>query len=192
MDKESYLKKIESYIMPSVGLRAYLNYILHEDAFKRKKTIKLSDKYFSPLLFISSGTLRLYSLEEDGETTIMFWYKNQFLIQMLMLHHYCERELYIEFLEDSKIIGYPEKHSANLFKLFPEYRELASKIYQAQIATLIQHSISLAQLDSSERFESLMKSNPELFNTCDLKIIANYLGIHPKVLSLLRSKAVKR
>jgi L-amino acid N-acyltransferase YncA len=84
MEKESYFKTIGSYITLSIGLRAYLNYILHEDAFNRKHTLKLSDKYFSTLLFISTGTLRLYSTKEDEETTILFWQKNQFCERILI------------------------------------------------------------------------------------------------------------
>jgi len=192
MEKESYFKKIEYYLNPSVGLKSYLNYILHQDTFKKKQAIKLSDKYFSTLLFINTGTLRLYSITEDEETTILFWQKNQFLMPITMLGTYTKTDLYIEFLEDSTITAYKEKHNSNLYKLFPEYRELISRICQQHLAELILHSTSLAHLDTTTRFENLMKSNPELFNRCDLKIIANYLGIHPKVLSHLRSKAVKR
>lgn len=192
MKKESYFETFESYVKPSVGLRAYLGYILREDIFKRKKTICLADNYFAPLLFLSSGTLRLYTVEEETETTILFWHRNQFITQMLMLQKYSQRDFYVEFLEDSTIITFAEKHSPNLFKVFPEYSDFTGKVYQNQISSLIKQSISLSKLSVKERYEELMKTNPELFNLCDLKIIANYLGIHPKVLSLLRSKAVKR
>jgi hypothetical protein len=192
MEKESYFKKIENYLNPSVGLRSYLNYILHHSTFKKKHSLKLSDKYFSTLLFINTGTLRLYSIKEEEETTILFWQQNQFIVPATMLSIYTQTEIYVEFLEDSSITAYKDKHTPNLYKVFPEYRELISKIYQQQIAELIIHSTELAHQDTNTRFENLMKSNPELFNLCDLKIIANYLGIHPKVLSHLRSKAVKR
>ncbi|WP_426330102.1 Crp/Fnr family transcriptional regulator [Pedobacter sp. R-06] len=192
MEKEIYFEKMQAHLKPSIGLKAYLNYILQEDDFKRKKTIKLSDKLFDTLIFIESGTLRIYSRNEDGDTTIIFWFKKVFLPHMALLQQYATDELYVEFLEDSKILSFPQKHIPNLFKLFPEYRELEARIYQSHISKILQHSSALAHLDTLQRYEQLMETNPELFNLCELKNIANFLGIHPKVLSLLRSKAAKR
>jgi hypothetical protein len=192
MEKESYFKKIEHYLNPSVGLKSYLNYILHHSTFTKKYTLKLSDKYFSTLLFINTGTLRLYSIKEEEEITILFWQQNHFIVPVTMLNTYTQTEIYVEFLEETTITTYKDKHTSNLYKLFPEYRELISKIYQQQIAELFIHATALAHQDTNTRFENMMKTNSELFNLCDLKIIANYLGIHPKVLSHLRSKAVKR
>lgn len=192
MERESYFKKIEQYIKPSIGLKSYLNYILKEYTFKKKQTVKVSDEYFSTLAFISTGTLRLYVIKEGEERTILFWQKSQFLTPLFMLGKYIEREVYVEFLEDCTIFGYLETHTANMNKLFREYKDLINKLYQQQIAELILHAESLAHLTATARFENLMKSKPELFNICELKIIADFLGIHPKVLSLLRSKSVKR
>ena len=192
MERESYFKKIEQYIKPSIGLKSYLNYIVQEYTFKKKQTVKLSDEYLSTMAFISTGTLRLYAIKEGEERTILFWQKGQFLTPLFMLGKYTEKEVYVEFLEDSTIIGYAETHTSNMNKLFREFKELINNLYQQQIAELILHAESLAHLTATARFENLMKSKPELFNLCELKIIADYLGIHPKVLSLLRSKAVKR
>nr|WP_315424849.1 hypothetical protein [uncultured Pedobacter sp.] len=192
MEQESYFKKIEYYLTPSAGLKSYLNYSLHERIFKKKQTIEISDEYFSTLAYISTGTLRLYAVKEGKERTILFWQKDQFLPPLFMLGKYIKKEVFVEFLEDAIIIGYPEIHTDNMNKLFRDYRELINKLYQEQISELILHAESLAHLNAKVRFENLMKSKPELFNLCELKIIADYLGIHPKVLSLLRSKAVKR
>lgn len=192
MEKESYFEKIGSYLNPSVGLKSYLNYILYQSTFKKRQTLKLSDKFFSTPIFISSGTLRLYYIKEEEETTVLFRQKNEFIVPSTMLGIYTQTELHVEFLEDSILTVYKDKHTPNLYKLFPEYRELINKLYQQQIAELIIHSTELAHQDTNTRFENLMKRNPELFNLCGLKIIANYLGIHPKVLSQLRSKSVKR
>ncbi|MBE5320023.1 hypothetical protein IM793_12695 [Pedobacter sp. MR2016-19] len=192
MENESYFKKIECYLKPSYVLKCYLNHSLHERRFNKKQTVKVSELYSSPLIFISKGTLRLYAVKEKEETTILFWQKDRFLTSLLMLGEYAGKEMYVEFLEDSAIIAYKEIYTGNLYKVFPEYRELINKLYQQQIAELILYATSLAHLSSTARFNNLMKSKPELFNLCELKIIANYLGIHPKVLSRLRAKAVKR
>ncbi|QXU41447.1 Crp/Fnr family transcriptional regulator [Pedobacter sp. D749] len=192
MENENYFKRIEFYLMPSHGLKCYLNYIKREDKFEKKQTIKIDELFCSSLLFIDKGTLRLYAVKEEEETTILFWQKNRFLTSLLMLEEYAEKEFYVEFLEDSTIIRYKEIHTSNLYKLFDEFGGFVNKLYQHQIAELILHATSLAHLNSTARFNNLMKSKPELFNLCELKIIANYLGIHPKVLSRLRAKAVKR
>ncbi|MBB6237533.1 CRP-like cAMP-binding protein [Pedobacter sp. AK013] len=192
MEEENYFKKITDHLKPSVGLKNYLRYVLQKRAFKKKQTIAVTDPYFSTLLFIGTGTLRLYAIREEEETTILFWQKNQFLTPMFMLGNYLEKEVYVEFLEDTTLIGYRQTHTANLYKLFPEYREIINRLYQQQLAALMRHAEALAYLNTSTRFENLMKAKPELFTLCRLKIIADYLGIHPKVLSLLRSKAVKK
>lgn len=47
----------------SYGLKCYLNYSLHERMFNKKQTVKVSQLYSSPLIFISNGTLRLYAVK---------------------------------------------------------------------------------------------------------------------------------
>ncbi|QDW23961.1 Crp/Fnr family transcriptional regulator [Pedobacter sp. KBS0701] len=192
MENESYFKKIECYLKPSYGLKCYLNYSLHERTFNKKQAVKVSELFSSSLIFISKGTLRLYAVKEEEETTILFWQKDRLLTSLLTLGEYTGKEIYAEFLEDSAIIAYREIHTGNLYNIFPQYRELINKLYQEQISDLILHAESLAHLTANARFNNLMKLKPELFNLCELKVIANYLGIHPKVLSRLRAKAVKR
>lgn len=192
MEKETYFQQLEFYQKPSIGLKSYLTYILQEEKFKRKQTIKLADISFNTTVFIVSGTVRLFFFDEEKEITVHFYPKNTFLPHMNLLSGYFKQELMFEFLEDSVLLGFPEKHFANLFKLFPEYWKLEARISQSIVCTLMEHSISLAHLDSRRRLENLMASWPELFIVCELKHIANFLGIHPKVLSQLRSKALKR
>ncbi|GGH03063.1 Crp/Fnr family transcriptional regulator [Pedobacter zeae] len=192
MENESYFKKIGVYLSTSYALRCYLGYIQEEHVFKKKQVINVSDRYFSTLLFVGTGTLRLYAVKNEEEATILFWQKGQFIPPMHTLGQDTQKEIYIEFLEETTLIGYSEKHTTNLYKLFPEFQELISKLYQQQVTELIMHAQSLAHLNASGRFNALMKSKPALFNLCELKIIANYLGIHPKVLSRLRAEAVKK
>jgi len=192
MEKETYFHYLESFQKLSIGLRSYLTYILQEEKFKRKQTIKPADIFFNTTVFIVSGTVRLYFFGEEKEITVHFYPKNTFLPHMNLLSGYFKQELMFEFLEDSVLLGFPEKHIANLFKLFPEYWKLEARISQSILCTLMEHSISLAHLDSRRRLENLMASWPELFIVSELKHIANFLGIHPKVLSQLRSKALKR
>ncbi len=192
MEENDYLKAIRNYISPSFGLTCYLNLLLRERTFKKKETLKLTDEYCTVLLFISSGTLRLYTLDAEEETTLLFWHQHQFVVPMATLTHYTGAELFIEFLDDATLTGYSDKHTANLYKLFPEYRVLMNQLYQQQLAALLLHTTTLARLNANARFNQLMHSRPELFNLCDLKTIASYLGIHPKVLSRLRSKAIKK
>ncbi|WP_406823938.1 Crp/Fnr family transcriptional regulator [Pedobacter sp. KACC 23697] len=192
MEQSNYLKRIKDYVTPSFGLNSYLNYILQDRHFKKKETIDVSDPYFTTLLFIRTGTLRLYTVQDEEETTILFRQSNQFMLPLYMLSSYIGKEIYVEFLEDSTLTGYRDKHTNNLYKLFPEYRELISQLYQHLLAELIMHATALARLSASARFNHLMQIWPGLFNLCDLKPIANYLGIHPKVLSRLRSQALKK
>ncbi|SFA42178.1 cAMP-binding domain of CRP or a regulatory subunit of cAMP-dependent protein kinases [Pedobacter suwonensis] len=192
MEENSYLKTIRNYISPSFGLSCYLNLLLKERTFKKKETLKLADEYCAVLLFISSGTLRLYTIDAEEETTLLFWHQHQFIVPMATLGNYTEGKLFIEFLDDATLTGYSDKHTANLYKLFPEYRVLMNKLYQHQLAALLLHTTALSRLNANARFNQLMHTRPELFNLCDLKTIASYLGIHPKVLSRLRSKAVKK
>lgn len=192
MEQSNYLKRIKDYVTLSFGLNSYLNYILQDRHFKKKETIDVSDPYFTTLLFIRTGTLRLYTVQDEEETTILFLQNNQFMIPFSMLCSYIGKEIYVEFLEDSTLTGYRDKHTNNLYKLFPEYRELINQLYQHQLAESIMHATALARLSASARFNHLMQVWPGLFNLCDLKPIANYLGIHPKVLSRLRSQALKK
>lgn len=192
MEENSYLKTIRNYITPSYGLTSYLNVIVQEHTFKKKETIQVSDQYCFGLLFISTGTLRLYTVKEEEETTVLFWHHHQFLVPMAALGSYIEGEIFIEFLEDSILMGYHDKHTAGLYKIFPEYPKLINTLYQQQLALVIQHTTGLAMLSAKARFHHLMLTSPQLFNLCDLKTIASYLGIHPKVLSRLRSQALNK
>ena len=53
---------------------------------------------------------------------------------------------------------------------------------------IVQQSLDLQTLTAKERYESLLRKYPEIFQKVPLYHIANYLGIAPKSLSRIRSE----
>jgi CRP-like cAMP-binding protein len=80
----------------------------------------------------------------------------------------------------------------NLFHALPEFREFGRSVLVKGFATLKTRMLSMITETAEQRYDALLKTNPEIFQHAALKHIASYLGITDTSLSRIRKEYSKK
>ncbi|KRT17767.1 hypothetical protein ASU31_00265 [Pedobacter ginsenosidimutans] len=193
MNKEKYLSALGTNIAVSVGLGAYISYVLANEHYTARQTIILEGSVINHTAFLNSGSARLYLQNEDNEEhTLLFYQENNFFSIEQGAKPYKDNDLYIEFLEDSEVCLIPDKHIENLYKLFPEYHQIQNGLNRNIKEILFLHQLNLSTLDAEKKYNQFLNQFPHISMVCEQKKIASFLGIDPKTLSRLRGKPKRK
>lgn len=157
--------------------------------FPKKTALFEPDRYEPDLYILAKGTARVYIINEQGEEVsyILFLEKSVLLSFDGYLHQMPSYE-YIELLEDSVL--YHLKTEA-LKQLYLEDLEICNfgRILSDYFAYQTEaRFIDRLSLSATERYQKLMKDNPEVLQRIPLKYIASHLGITQVSLSRIRAK----
>lgn len=160
--------------------------ILKNDFFLREG--KLCNEY----LFLDKGFMRAFAIDTNGnDVTTSFYSGNQLVFEMSSFFNRTPSKENIQALTDCSgwFITYDELN--NLFHALPEFREFGRHILVRGFTSLKTRMLSTITETAEERYERLIKSNPEIFQFAPLKFIASYLGVTDTSLSRIRKKSVK-
>jgi CRP/FNR family transcriptional regulator, anaerobic regulatory protein len=159
---------------------------------KRQYALQEAD-VCTQMLFVIRGCLRMYKIDEQGNTHILqFAAENYWINDLGSFHTEKPSALNIDALEDTMVLQI--SHS-NLLKLYTEapkfhriFRVLVENSYVSLQKRLLQNISSAAE----DRYHSFTESYPHLVNRLPQTQIASFLGITPEFLSRLRNKLSKQ
>jgi CRP/FNR family transcriptional regulator, anaerobic regulatory protein len=145
------------------------------------------------MLFVVRGCLRMYKIDEQGNTHILqFAAENYWINDLGSFHSEKPSSLNIDAFEDTMVL---QISHTNLLKLYTEapkfhriFRVLVENSYISLQKRLLQNISSTAE----GRYHSFLESYPHLVNRLSQTQIASYLGITPEFLSRLRNKLSKQ
>ncbi len=147
-----------------------------------------ADKVCRNVFFVAKGIVRAYCYAKGRDIT--FWIGDEGTVALSMLSYINATPgyenivtiedciLYRISVEDLHRLFHSDIHIANWGRVFAEKEILrAEKSLIPQLFTT-----------GSERYEQLLKEQPQLLNRIPLENIASYLGVTPVSLSRIRSK----
>jgi CRP-like cAMP-binding protein len=144
-------------------------------------------------LVLEKGFMRAYSFDPDGnEVTTAFHSSSYPVFEVASFFNRIPSKENIQALTDCSgwCITYEQLNM--LFHSIPEFRDFGRSILVRGFASLKTRMLSLITETAEERYASLLRSNPEVFQQAPLKQIASYLGITDTSLSRLRKKMTKK
>ena len=197
MNKEKILQlqsePLLEYFQKMISLNAEEKNLV-TDLFKprlyRKKQYKLQEgDICNQLNFIVRGCLRMYKIDEAGNTHIIqFAAENWWIMDIASFHGRKPSELNIDALEDTMTLQISYDNLLILYSNAPKFnlifRVLIENSYVALQNRLLQNISSTAE----EKYLSFIKSFSHLTNRIPQTQIAAFLGITPEFLSRLRNK----
>lgn len=136
--------------------------------------------------FILSGCLKSYSTDANGKDHIIqFGMKDWWITDYQAYYFNTKATVNIDCVEDSELLCLSfdnrEKLCAEMHKIEHFFRKKTNKRNVA-----LQHRIlSLLSSNAKERYESLLRQYPELFQKVPKHLIAAYLGVTRETLSRL-------
>jgi CRP-like cAMP-binding protein len=137
--------------------------------------------------------MRGFAHDTDGnEVTTSFFSANQVVFEVSSFFNRVPSKENIQAIEDCYgwFITYDQLN--HLFHSLPEFRDFGRSILVKGFAALKARMLSMITETAEERYDALIKSNPEIFQHAALKHIASYLGITDTSLSRIRKEYSKK
>ena len=158
-------------------------------AVKKKTRLLNVGERCNTIYFIAKGAARIYYLNRDGkETNTWFLFEKELLISVYSFFTGNPSFEYIETMEDSTLIAVKREKLDELYLRFIEFNFSGRKLTEYYHVRNELQANELRMLNAKERYENLLKRNPELFQRVSLGHIASYLGISQETLSRIRKK----
>lgn len=143
------------------------------------------------LAFIASGYMRMFDVEDGKEVTLWIGTRGTFITSLSSFVFQSENYWNIQALTDCTLNVINREKHFDLCEKYPEWLEFDNLLLARSFALLEQRMFAHLHTTAQERFESLLKEQPDLFNHVPLQHIASMLGITPESLSRLRKNLVR-
>jgi CRP-like cAMP-binding protein len=164
-----------------------LKQICREVKFKKGEHIQEIGHTCKTIYFVKSGVVRIYYFKDDVDITESFEFENSFVARAESLFTGKPSRKGIQALEDTALIAIDSVKLFALFDEHPDLERLFRKIIEASYVNTVNRIESLQFHTAEERYNSLLKDNPNVLKRIPLKYIASYLGITQVSLSRIRA-----
>jgi CRP-like cAMP-binding protein len=150
---------------------------------------KICNEYF----FLETGFMRAFAHDIDAnDVTTNFYSDNQVVFEVSSFFNRTASKENIQATEDCAGWCITYEQLNNLFHSLPEFREFGRAILVKGFTSLKIRMLSVITETAEQRYDTLLKSNPEIFQHAALKHIASYLGITDTSLSRIRKEYSKK
>jgi len=141
------------------------------------------------MYFVVKGYLRIFVMNEDGmEFTRFLIFEGRMGTAFPSFILKEPSVAAIQSPEPSDVLMLSYENRELLISTIPGWETMERLILEKEYIASIRRIESLITKDSKERYNLLLKDNPEMIKRLPSKIIADYLGIAPETLSRLKSK----
>ena len=157
----------------------------------RNKEIISADRVCHDVFFVAKGIVRAFYYGKGREIT--FWIGAEGSVAVSMQSYINGRAGYetIETLEDCILFRLDGSVLQSLYTTDIHIANWGRKFAEKEILKTEKNLIPQLFTTGKERYENLLKEQPELLNRISLENIASYIGITPVSLSRIRSEYVK-
>lgn len=139
------------------------------------------------IFFINKGIARIYYHKNGKEVSEWFASDEQFFLSITSFFERTPSRLIIQTLEPGEVMGI---HYNDLMRLAAEYHEIETLFRKMMTASLIlsQYRMDSIQFETAQqRYETLVKQQPQIIKRVPLSYIASFLGVTLETLSRIRS-----
>ncbi len=142
--------------------------------------------------FINTGCLRYFYNVDGQENTAQFFFENGWYADYESFLSGNPSNQNIETLEKSELLLLSAKDLQELYTDIPKFERFGRLMAENAFLGIKQRSEMLENLTAEERYLSIMKDRPKVFERIPQHYIASYLGIKPPSLSRIRKRIAKR
>jgi CRP-like cAMP-binding protein len=165
-----------------------------EEKEVNKNDFLLSEgKVCNEYCFLEKGFMRAYTFDHEGnDVTTAFYSNNQVVCELFSFFKRLPAKESIQALTDCKLYFITFEQLQIIFHAMPEFREFGRTILVNSYTQLKERMLGMIQLTAEQRYATLIKTNPDIFQNASLKYIASYLGITDTSLSRIRKDFAKK
>jgi CRP-like cAMP-binding protein len=161
---------------------------IHREISKGKLWIK-HGRVCDQVAYIETGTLRPYYIDETGnEITCFFVTPDNFISSFTSFLTNTPTNENIEALEDTTLRVVSKADIEELSVMVPKM-QIFRRVIAENLFITMEKRINMLQSQSAyERYEKMLRDNPEIILSVPLQYTASFLGITPQHLSRLRKE----
>jgi CRP-like cAMP-binding protein len=158
----------------------------HDFLFKEGR---VCNDYF----FLEEGFIRSFAHDTEGnDVTTNFYAANQVVFEVFSFFNRTISKENFQAGTDCRGWYITYEQLNHLFHSMHEFRDFGRSILVKGFSTLKERMLSMITETAEQRYDALLKTNPEIFQYAALKHIASYLGITDTSLSRIRKEYSKR
>ncbi len=169
-------------------LEAYLDKIIETKSFQKGDIIFEPGAYLRYIYFIEEGFTRIYYYKNRRDITHSFFAANSFSTGIESVFYKKPSMFGFQALTASRISYMPFAAIEELAKTNITMNQIVQKVLLDNLIHFSTRFYNTQFETAHERYASLIKENPELFQNATLGHIASYLGISQQTLSVIRGQ----
>jgi CRP-like cAMP-binding protein len=162
--------------------------LLIERQIAAKTTLLNEGEISTHAHLIKKGCLREWFNKDGKEITFQFFFEGQAVASIDSFLNNQPSLYTIESIEPSIIYSISKENFEKINQLFPDFKERFQKLMYQRFRNYANLFLSRIKDSPKERYEDLIKNNPQIIKRVPQHYIASYLGITPTSLSRIRNR----
>lgn len=139
--------------------------------------------------FIESGFFRMFYVDYKGnEINSRFGKTNDFVVDFASFITKKSALYHWRAMEDSKVIALAHEEVEKMYNTSPYWSKFGRLIAEASYLYIINREEMLHFQTPEERYATVLKNEPHLFQKISQNQLSSYIGIKPESLSRLRKR----
>lgn len=159
---------------------------------KKREYLLHDNEVCNFIAFVSQGSIRHFHVKDGVEKTCDISFENAWVTDFQSFTNSRESIMNLQAMEETTIFLIRKNKLNALYQACVKY-ETFGRIMAEQVAQrATEIAMSLSSEKPEERFQKLIKNQPNLFQRISQKYIANFLGISPESLSRIQNRIITK
>ncbi|WP_109832687.1 Crp/Fnr family transcriptional regulator [Reichenbachiella versicolor] len=142
--------------------------------------------------FVIEGCFKVSTTDQEGKESILYFAaEDWWLMEIDSFLNATPSELYIQALEDSRVLFISKSDKEELYTKAPEIERLFRIMAQTAVAAWQRRVVRNLNWSAEKRYSHFLDTYPNIAKRVTNKDIASYLGITQEFVSKLRKKRMK-
>lgn len=172
-------------------IEQYLSNNSVKQNFTKGEILQRAGQEFSSAFYVKKGLLRSYTIDEKGKEHIFMFAPEGWIVSDFEKDVFGnETILFIDAIENSEIYVLDQTKLVELEERF-QYSDQIFTSLMKRIGVMQRRILALMSTSAKERYESFLRTYPDLQNRIPQKMIASFLGVTPEALSKIRAQIVR-
>ncbi len=160
--------------------------------FRKKQYVLQEGNPCTHFYFIVRGCLRMYKIDNQGNTHILqFAVENSWINDLGSFHSLNSSTLNIDAIEDTVVLQISREDLITVYLQAPKFNRIFRVLLENGFVRLQERLLQNISSSAEERYQSFLDLYPHLVNRLSQVQIASFLGITPEFLSRMRNKRSK-
>jgi CRP-like cAMP-binding protein len=142
--------------------------------------------------FVLEGCLREFIVVDGEEKTTNFFTEDQWVISLSNFSPQEPNMHNLVCVEDTTVVIGNEQAAQRMFEKFPRFETISRVVVEAVFAEQRKQFTSFLTDSPEQRYLTLLKTRPDLFQRIPQYHLASYIGVQPESLSRIRKRVMDK